>query len=307
MEVLSISKSYMNNKKREDVLCDISFDVKPAEIFCILGENGAGKTTLIKIMLGLLKPDSGRILYKGNDIGSYKNHYYDYASAVLEGERNLYWYLSVYENMIYFGRLLKLNKRYIDCRIDELLDFFDLADEKDKKVGYLSRGMQQKLAVAIALINNPQILFLDEPTLGLDVGAKYSFVKKIEELAASGVTIILTSHQLDVVEMLANRIMFLHNKSIQWIYRTQDLIDMNREDVFELTVKTGEEACFDKIEAIKKTYSSDEIIYEFTKSQYMDILNILSGNNIDRFVSFSRKKKNLEEIILAQLETNRAD
>lgn len=143
---------------------------------------------------------------------------------VLEGNRNLYWYLSAYENIFYYGRLMGLTDKKIEERGTSLLKFFGIYEDKNEKVGNFSRGMQQKVAIIIALLNNPKLLFLDEPTLGLDVIFKRDLIKKLKLLVNDKkVTIILTSHEIDVIEALSNRVLILKEGKICFLDTLDDL------------------------------------------------------------------------------------
>ncbi|MFT9117045.1 MAG: ABC transporter ATP-binding protein [Sporolactobacillus sp.] len=206
----NLSKTFQG-KQTHTANHNISFSINEGEIFSILGNNGAGKTTLIKQMLKIITPTSGEILFEGENIKKISNRwYYKQVNAVLEGNRNLYWYLTGSENIMYFGRLFGYRDRELKMRCKELLEFFDLYEDRNKKVGYYSRGMQQKIAIIVALINKPKVLFLDEPTLGLDIHAKKDVIRKVRSLSKDQhTTIILTSHQLDVIEQLADKVMIL--------------------------------------------------------------------------------------------------
>ena len=151
-------------------------------------------------MLKILNPTSGEIYYNGTNIKNIGNSYFNEIGAVLEGNRNLYWFMSARENLLYYGRLMGMADRAIRARTEELLTVMELKGHEDKKVGYCSRGMQQKVAIMAALIHSPKILFLDEPTLGLDVTIKASLVSEIRQMADSGTTVFLTTHQIDVLE-----------------------------------------------------------------------------------------------------------
>ena len=129
----------------------------------------------------------------------------------MEGNRNLYWFMSARENLLYYGRLMGMADRAIRARTEELLTVMELKGHEDKKVGYCSRGMQQKVAIMAALIHSPKILFLDEPTLGLDVTIKASLVSEIRQMADSGTTVFLTTHQIDVLERLTDKLFILEN------------------------------------------------------------------------------------------------
>ncbi|OMF89358.1 ABC transporter ATP-binding protein [Paenibacillus sp. FSL R7-0273] len=195
----------------------LTFDVTAGEIFCALGKNGVGKTTLIKQMLNLILPTSGTIEYKGKEIHTYGKRYYAEVNAVLEGSNNLYYFLTGYENIMYFGGLHGLSRKETLRRSAALIDLFELDRDIHNNSGQYSRGMQQKLAIICALVNEPSVLFLDEPTLGLDVQSKNNVVESVRKLSSDfGTTVFLTSHQLDVVEQLADTVMLLHEGNVRF-------------------------------------------------------------------------------------------
>ena len=192
-------------------LSNLSLEIREPGIYGILGPNGAGKSTFLKLMLKILNPTSGEIYYNGTNIKNIGNSYFHEIGADLEGNRNLYWFMSARENLLYYGRLMGMADRAIRARTEELLTVMELKGHEDKKVGYCSRGMQQKVAIMAALIHSPKILFLDEPTLGLDVTIKASLVSEIRQMADSGTTVFLTTHQIDVLERLTDKLFILEN------------------------------------------------------------------------------------------------
>src|SRR5699024_9279802 len=201
----------------KDILRDISFEIKDGEILSILGKNGAGKTTLIKILTNILSKSSGEIYYRGKNLNNIGIDYYNEMSVMLEGDRNIYWYLTGMENILYFGRLYNLSDSTIKNRAEDLLKNFELYDFKDNKVSTYSRGMKQKLSLIIALINHPKVLFLDEPTLGLDVLTKNKLIDLLSQLIKTQkLTLILTSHELDIIEKLSDKILILNNGEIEY-------------------------------------------------------------------------------------------
>ena len=195
----------------EAVIDDASFFLNEHDKAAIVGPNGAGKSTFIKLMLKILTPSSGNIYYNGKNIEHTGNDYFRDIGAVLEGNRNLYWYMSARENLRYYGRLMGLADNVIRNRTEELLSVMDLQGHENKKVGYCSRGMQQKVALMTALIHSPKILFLDEPTLGLDLTTKLSVISEIRRMSEQGTTVFLTTHQIDVLERLTNKLIILEN------------------------------------------------------------------------------------------------
>jgi ABC-2 type transport system ATP-binding protein len=182
------------------------------EVLALLGPNGAGKTTTIKMILGLVLPTSGYAELMGFDMSSNKamRSGAQHVGAVLEGARNAYWRLSVLENLRYFGGLRGLSRKQIDARAQELLLLLGLEQQRDVEVRKFSRGMQQKAAIANALMHDPEILILDEPTLGLDVEASRLLEETVANLAAAGKAILLTTHAMDLAQRLAGHIFVIN-------------------------------------------------------------------------------------------------
>jgi ABC-2 type transport system ATP-binding protein len=203
-----LTKIYGN----QTVVDNISFSLNAGEILALLGPNGAGKTTTIKMILGLVLPTAGYAGILGHDMGDSKGmrRGAQHVGAVLEGARNAYWRLSVLENLRYFGGLRGLSRKQIDARAQDLLSMLGLEAQRDVEVRKFSRGMQQKAAIANALIHDPEILVLDEPTLGLDVEASRLLEDTIAALAASGKTVLLTTHAMDLAQRLAGRIFVIN-------------------------------------------------------------------------------------------------
>ncbi len=208
IEVDTIVKSYKKRKSREVVSAvnGVSFKVGRGEILGLLGPNGAGKTTTIKMICGLLKPDSGAVYVKGLDNQKHRLKALRHISAVLEGNRNLYWRLTARENLEYFAGNRGYSRKDVRGKIDKLLAQFRLAGKTDELVNNLSRGMQQKLAIAVAMLADTEVILLDEPTLGLDVETGYEVRALLGQIAAEdGKTIIISSHDMPVVQDLCNR------------------------------------------------------------------------------------------------------
>ncbi len=205
LEINNIQKSF--NEK--NVLRGVSFQVKEGEIVCLLGNNGAGKTTIINCILKMIKPDKGTIQLGGKNIQEYRNkEYFSKVSALLESSVNIYDYLTGRQNINYFTGLMNLDKH--SPKIEKYIDEFELRDSIDKPAGEYSRGMQQKLALIIALMSSPKLFLLDEPTLGLDIKSKLSVITILNRIVKEEkMAVILTTHQMEVVEKLNSRILIL--------------------------------------------------------------------------------------------------
>jgi ABC-2 type transport system ATP-binding protein len=207
IQVKDLQKSY----KKLDVLKGVNFTVEQGSIFALLGSNGAGKTTLIKILTTLLKQDGGTAIVNGFDVASKPAHVRQ--SLSLTGQfAAVDEMLTGRENLIMIARLRYLKQpRQV---AGELLKRFGLTDATNRRVSTYSGGMRRRLDLAMSLVGTPQIIFLDEPTTGLDPEARLEVWKVVKELAVGGITVFLTTQYLDEAEQLADRIAILHEGKI---------------------------------------------------------------------------------------------
>jgi ABC-2 type transport system ATP-binding protein len=214
LEIKAVTKSF---KTEEDLLVvdDINLRIHKGEAFGFLGSNGAGKTTTIKMICGLITPTAGRIYINGYDVARERSAAMRQIGVVLEGTRNIYWMLSAWQNLLYFGRLKGVSGKKSKERGEQLLRELALWERRDDPISNFSRGMQQRVAIACALIADPPILILDEPTLGLDVEATQIVKALLTRLVQDEhKTIIITSHQLDVVQAVCQRVAIIHKGKI---------------------------------------------------------------------------------------------
>ncbi len=210
--VSDLRKTYRRRRGQEDVTAvdGVSFSVRPGGITGLLGPNGAGKTTTIKSICGLVRPDSGSIRIRGTDALANRQLALASISAVLEGNRNLYWRLTARENLVYFAGNRGVRPAVSLPKANELLERLGLIDKADEQVNNLSRGMQQKLAIAVTLLADTEVVLLDEPTLGLDVEAGSEVRGILKEVAASGRTVIISTHDMPVVQDLCERVVIVN-------------------------------------------------------------------------------------------------
>ncbi len=193
---------------------DVSFEVAPGELFGLLGPNGAGKTTTVKMLATLLIPTSGTAQVLGHDVVKDAKIVQRSIGFIFGGERGLYWRLSAIDNLRYFASLYHVDPAVTKKRIPYLLDLVGLHDRGDEKVGGYSRGMKQRLHVARTLLHDPEILFLDEPTIGLDpVGAR-DFRQVIRNLQSERKTILLTTHYMFEADALCQRVAVINQGRI---------------------------------------------------------------------------------------------
>ena len=264
IEVHEVSKIYKKRKTKDLITAvdTISFDVYRGEILGLLGSNGAGKTSTIKMMCGLLQPDKGVITINGIDIWRKRSVALHHISAVLEGNRSLYWRLTVQENMEYFSGNRGVSRKVFMPQIEKLLSQFGLKDKKNELVNGLSRGMQQKLSIAIALLANTDLVVLDEPTLGLDVEASHSIRQLLKQIAHEEQrTIIISSHDMPVIQELCDRTIIINNGKVVVDDRVDNLLKLFETRAY--TLKLGENLTPGQTAALSKefplhTYTPDE-------------------------------------------------
>jgi len=226
MPVDSVAIEVQNLTKRYDGLTAvdaISFEVRKGELFGFLGPNGAGKTTTINLLTGLARLDAGAINIGGIDCTSNPKAA-QHLVGIVPDESNLYPELTGFENLCFCAALYGMRKNERQIRARQLLDTFGLIDAANRKFAGYSRGMKRKLTFAAGIIHQPQILFLDEPTTGIDVASARQVRQIISELHRSGTTVFLTTHYIEEAERLCERIAFIVNGRIVRTDRTVGLL-----------------------------------------------------------------------------------
>mgnify|MGYP000253440448 CR=1 FL=1 len=300
LEANHLKKTYRYQGKPITAVRDVSLNIAAKEVLAFLGPNGAGKTTTIKMIAGLILPDEGRVRIGG------RNPHRDSQAlrmlgAVLEGNRNLYWRLTPEENLEYFGVLRGLSRSVARRRSQELLERFELGQKRRVTVQTLSRGMQQKLAVAVALIHQPQLLLLDEPTLGLDVEATESVKLLVREIAREGCAILLTTHQLNIAEELSDRVAIINKGEIIAQKPTDQLIRQFSGTAYTLELENYlDPNRVNKIEALGGVVEAKTIYLRKPEALYQvfDVLKPLP------LVRVEKDQANLTEIFLKLVRGN---
>jgi ABC-2 type transport system ATP-binding protein len=217
--VENISKHF----EKVSAVSGISFNVRQGELFGFLGPNGAGKTTTIKMLTGLARPDSGTICIGGIDCTN-NPRAAQRLVGVVPDESNLYPELSGFNNLCFCSALYGLGKSERQSRARKLLDDFGLGKAADRKFGEYSKGMKRKLTIAAGIIHKPEILFLDEPTTGLDVISARQLRQRISDLHKGGTTIFLTTHYIEEAERLCDRIAFIVSGRIVQLDSVENLV-----------------------------------------------------------------------------------
>jgi len=205
LELRGVSKYYSGIP----VVNDVSFSARPGEVTGYLGPNGSGKTTTMKIVTGLIEMTFGQVLFRGkpirDDLIGYKRR-----MGYVPEEPYLYHHLSGLEYLTMVSQLRNLPQREANERIDGLLRLLALHDDRHASISGYSKGMRQKILIAAAIMHNPELILLDEPFSGLDVGSALVLRSLIQELAARGKVVVFSSHELDTVERVCSHVVILH-------------------------------------------------------------------------------------------------
>ncbi|WEV71448.1 ABC transporter ATP-binding protein [Lactobacillus sp. ESL0785] len=223
LSVKHLKKTYQNGAHIFNALVDVSFTIAQGEILSLLGPNGAGKTTTVSIIGGYLLPTSGQVMMNGKDITTANKR--PQIGVSFGGELGFYRNSTAKQNLAFFADLAKIPYRKQKLEIARVLDIVDLTNVANKKVGTFSKGMTQRLHLARALLGQPKLLLLDEPTSGLDVEIAQSIRGTIKHLAASGISILLTSHTMSEVETLADHIVLLGSGKVFATGSVNDIIN----------------------------------------------------------------------------------
>ena len=238
LSVRDLHKAFRHRRRPAVQAVDhVSFTVDKRSVVGLLGPNGAGKTTMIKCVLGLVVPDGGEVRVGGHDVDRQRRAAGSLMAAVLEGARNTYWRLTVAENLEYFAGQSGQSPAQSAAYIAELLERLDLAKLRRTQVMELSQGNKQKVAVGAALAKRTPLVFLDEPTLGLDVETSYQLRDAIRQLAADeGRTIVMSSHDMAVVQDVCQRVIIVVNGRIVADEEVANLLDLFRTREYRVQV-----------------------------------------------------------------------
>ena len=233
LEVKNLSKNYDGFK----AVKEINFSLEKGEIFGFLGPNGAGKTTTINMLTGLARPSSGTIQIAGED-GIRNIKKVQQIIGIVPDESNLYEEMNGFDNLVFCASLYGMGKKQREERASRLLEEFGLANTGKKLFRAYSKGMKRKLTIAAGIIHEPQILFLDEPTTGIDVENARQIRRLIQTLNHQGTTIFLTTHYIEEAERLCHRIGFIVEGEIIKIGKTIDLLqEAQKEYIMEFTLE----------------------------------------------------------------------
>ncbi|MEU7739160.1 ABC transporter ATP-binding protein [Nonomuraea sp. NPDC049158] len=241
------------SKRFGDVLAvqDVGFAIAPGEAYGLLGPNGAGKTTTISMLVGLLKPATGNVTVCGTDLAA-EPLVAKAKIGYVPQEIALYPELTGRENLRFFGRLFGLPRRELAARIDEVLDLVGLSDRADGKLGTYSGGMKRRINIGAALLHRPEVLILDEPTVGVDPQSRKAILDGVERLVADGMALLYTSHYMEEVERVCDRVGIIDHGRIVAEGTRHELVAMvGSADKIELMLDGDVDGAFDKLQALE--------------------------------------------------------
>ena len=302
IETKSLTKKFGDLKAVDT----ISFNVEHGEIFGFLGPNGAGKSTTMMILTTLLKPTSGQALVSGYDVATQPKQVRQNIGYVQQ-ETTVDEYLTGRENLLLQARLNHIPKSQIDERIDEILELIELSDKQKDPVVTYSGGMRKRLDIAGGLLHRPKVLFLDEPTVGLDIQTRrkiWEYIKKIHD--EFEMTIFLSTHYMEEADNLCNRVGIIDGGQIQVIDSPQNMKDAMGNEVISFTLETTESKQsfvleLEKIDLIKKINQDQNKIVLFASRGTEVIPKIfqISSNLGVKITSISLTQPTLDDVFLS--------
>ena len=290
IEVNNISKSYGAQK----ALDNITFSVNKGEIVGFLGPNGAGKSTLMKILTTYIHPDEGSAMVNGNDVTTQQKAV-QLSIGYLPEHNPLYLDLYVREYLAFNADVYKVAK----LRIEEVIQLTGLSSESHKKIGQLSKGFRQRVGLANALLHNPDVLILDEPTTGLDPNQLID-IRKVIKNVGKDKTVFLSTHIMQEVEAICDRVIIINNGKIVADKKLDNLFSENKEQVIEVEFDYKiEEQAIAKIENLTSFKNTHDMIWELTfttdKDMRPTVFDFATANGL-KTLQLNQKNKNLEAV-----------
>lgn len=284
------------------VVDDISFAVQSGELFGFLGPNGAGKTTTVRMLTGVLKPDKGTAVIQDHDICS-ESLLSRAHIAVVPEEANVYLDMSVRKNVMLMAELYGMPRRQRSRKAEELLDSLDLSERKNHKAKTLSKGLRQRLMLCAALVTEPEILFLDEPTSGLDVQSRQMIHRIIRQLNSKGLTIFLTTHNMNEAEKLCSRVAIINKGKIAAIDTPERLRSAIKARHFVEVSFAGRPTIAEELRSLHSVSSAevtDNTIRLYTESPGQTAAEVacLARNKNIQINEICTKKPSIEEVFL---------
>lgn len=310
IRVDGLRKSFGDGDDAVTAVDGVSFEIETGTVVGMLGPNGAGKTTTIKSILGLVIPDSGTVEIAGIDVHERPRRAYRNVGAILEGARNVYWRLTVQENLSFFAGLGGDDPSDLRERHESLLAQFGLSEYADTPVNDLSRGMKQKVSLASTLARDVDVVFMDEPTLGLDIESSLELRSELDRLAdREDVTIVLCSHDMDVIETVCDSVLILNDGSVVEHDTVDSLLELFRTREYQVTLESpvADDVLrrFERAVGADCSDDGDRVIVTFTATngdEIYDVMDIIRDAGAE-LRDVESVDPNLEEVFLRLTET----
>jgi ABC-2 type transport system ATP-binding protein len=312
LDVEGLTKVFPSRRRGPTAAVDgVSFNIGEHEVVGLLGANGAGKTTTIKCLCGLVEPTGGLVTLDGVSVTDRPRLAATKCAVVLEGNRNLYWRMTPLENIDFFAGLQGVERRQGIAMRDELLERFGLTAKARTPTRMLSRGMQQKLALACALARRTPLLLLDEPTLGLDVETSHELRAYLRELAATDHTILLSSHDMAVVQDVCERVVVMKDGRVVADDKVANLLALFHAQAYRFTLdRLGADAVA-SLEArfpvitIESGVDGCSVEIDLTDQSDLYVLMSMFENAGAQVLSIDRQEPDLEQVFLRLIEGER--
>jgi ABC-2 type transport system ATP-binding protein len=299
LEVLNVTKTY----KTTPVVNDVSFSVREGEIFGLLGPNGAGKSTTISMATGVLKPTAGRILLDGHDLQEDLNRSKRLIGYVPQ-DLALYPTLSARDNLEFFGRIYGLTGRELAGRIQDVLKIVQLTERANDSVEHFSGGMKRRVNLAVGLLNRPRLLFLDEPTVGVDPQSRNAIFESLETLNREGISILYTTHYMEEAERLCARVAIMDNGKVIALDTPSDLIQRLGDGVIRLELNEaandGLDQAIRQLDSVKQvTRRGNQLEIQSRKFEQtiIDAMQVVTSLN-SRVTGMNLMEASLETVFL---------
>ena len=274
-EVKGLEKSYKNNK----VIKNISFEVLKGEILCILGPNGAGKSTTINVLTGVLGYELGELFYSGRKIKKNDKEFKGKLGVVPQ-DIALYEDISAEQNLRFFASLYGLKGKALDEKTKEALEFAGLSERAKDKVRTFSGGMKRRLNIACAIAHNPELLIMDEPTVGIDPQSRNHILDSVKKMRERGMTIIYTTHYMEEVEEISTRIIVMDKGEII-ASGTKEKLKENVVNFKKIIIEADD---ISKVN-LEKFYDVEGIKEAAIKEKKIEIISLTGVENLDKIIS----------------------
>lgn len=299
IEIKNLVKRYKGNTAVDN----INFHIEKGELFGLLGPNGAGKSTTISMLSGILKPSSGNIYINGNDVVE-KNMMVKKILGLVPQDIALYPTLSAKENLMFWGKMYGVPKVVLKNRVSEVLQIVGLEERKNEMIKNYSGGMKRRINIGAALLHNPEILIMDEPTVGIDPQSRNHILETVKKLNQEGMTVIYTSHYMEEVEYICNQIGIMDKGKLIAFGNKDDIKKtvINKEKIeiklSQITPMIGE--TIKELPSVEKLIIKDRDITIYSKGNgelLADIISITNKAKI-KILSISIEEPNLESVFI---------